>query len=71
LSKDQFMAVDVSTGASFSADAPHALFHDPQATGGGYAVSADGQRFLVYSDESSDTDSPIIVVQNWWVALKK
>jgi serine/threonine-protein kinase len=37
----------------------------------GYAVTAEGQRFLIYSDQAVETDSPIIVVQNWWAALRK
>jgi hypothetical protein len=39
-------------------------------------VSADGQRFLVYSSPLDNPsvgvqDSPITVVLNWWAALKK
>lgn len=70
-SGEELMAVDVTLrdGASISAGTPHALFRIPIS--GGYAVTADGQRFLVYSNQSSDEVSPIIVVQNWWAALQK
>jgi len=68
--REDIMAVDVNAGASFSAGTPHALFRAGLGPGR-YAVSADGQRFLIYSDETNEADSPIIVVQNWWAALRK
>ena len=68
--RDDIMAVDVHAGASFSAGTPHPLFR-AELGPSGYAVSADGQRFLIYSDETVEADSPIIVVQNWWAALRK
>jgi hypothetical protein len=67
---DGLMAVDVNAGASFSAGIPHPLFQVGQGLGG-WAVSAYGQRFLISSDEQIESDSPIIVVQNWWAALRK
>jgi len=67
-SGSEITAVDVVAGGSFSAGTPHVLFRGGQGT---YSVSADGQRFLIYSDESIEADSPIIVVQNWWAALRK
>jgi len=73
--REDLMAVDVTSrdvtgGASFSAGTPHSLFRAGLGLSG-YAVSADGQRFLIYSDETVEADSPIIVVQNWWAALRK
>ena len=64
------MAVDVTLreGSSFFSGTPHALF---RFTAPGFAVTADGQRFLIHSDQSAEQDSPIIVVQNWWAALRK
>jgi len=68
---EYLMAVDVTpqNGASFSAGTPHSLFRIVGS--GGFSAAADGQRFLVHSDQSADEDSPIIVVQNWWAALRK
>ena len=68
---EELMAVDVTLrdGAAVSAGTPHPLFR--MNAGSGYSPAADGQRFLVYSDQANNADSPIIVVQNWWAALKK
>lgn len=63
------MAVDVKLGDTFSAGIPQVLFKW-QNTVDDYAVSPDGQRFL-YRTAGSDGDSPIVVLQNWWLALKK
>ena len=44
------MAVAVKTGATFEADAPRALFQTELSVAAlrqSYAVSADGQRFLL------------------------
>ena len=45
----------------------------PVACGGGYcyAVSADGQRFLVRTDPDQATAEPLTLVQNWTALLKK
>ena len=67
---DTLMAVDVTLGAAFSAGTPHVLFRVGLGRVG-YAASADGKRFLIPSDEALEADSPIIVVQNWWVGLRK
>ena len=67
------MAVDVDTGASFSADIPRPLFK----TGGGrdlvvsgYAVRADGQQFLMPGRGTQAETWPITVVLNWWAELE-
>ena len=86
-SRGQMMAVDVrSSGATFEAGTPKELFDSPfillthTGTGpgaGGYhtfAVSADGQRFLIPHPPSSDTANltmPITVVENWAAGIKK
>ncbi len=62
------MAVAVTTGAAFQSAAPKALF-DTQMNMGGpyanpYAVTADGQRFLVIALPESDA-SPVIVALHW------
>jgi len=80
----QLMAVDVGTGdASFSRGAPHALFDSaiisPNHLPGGlyqmFAVSRDGQRFLLPRPVSASTDdtatAPVAVVLNWAAAIQK
>jgi dipeptidyl aminopeptidase/acylaminoacyl peptidase len=73
---DGIIAVDINPGPPFSVGAPRELFPFPINPTGSYDVSADGQRFLVYSsplDNPSDSvqDAPITVVLNWWATLKK
>lgn len=74
LSLDQkMMAVDMNLGPTVTAGTPHPLFQ-AQALflfGQRYDVSADGQRFLMYSSSSSSGNVPITVVMNWWAGLKK
>ena len=83
----KMIAVDVrSSGSTFEAGTPKELFDSPYVnlshTGtvpgaGGYhtyAVSADGQRFLIPHPPSSDAANltmPIAVVENWAAGLKK
>lgn len=66
---DRMMAVDVTLGATVTWRIPHELFQASpfflNATR--YDVSADGQKFLIYSP----TESAITVVMNWWAGLKK
>lgn len=78
LSADQkLMSVAVRSRAGrFEADAPRLLFSAPlasppgiTATPGRYAVSPDGQRFLV--NRADETDAPITVVVNGLGALEK
>jgi Tol biopolymer transport system component len=82
-SRGKMMAVDVkSSGAAFEASSPKELF-DPGYvnlghSGGGpyhtYAVSPDGQRFLIARSPSTDqqtTATPIVVVLNWQEELKQ
>lgn len=69
----KMMAVDVNLGATVSAGVPHELFpmSDFFLLGQRFDVSADGQRFLMFSPSSSVGDAPITVVMNWWAGLKK
>jgi hypothetical protein len=76
------MAVDVATsGSSFEAGKPHALFEHGGVTAPGrgshlegshftYAVDPDGQRFLVARPSAGTAQQPISVVLNWPEALK-
>lgn len=76
------MAVDVrASGSTFEAGTPRELFdHGGQGAAHSgnyfnYAVSADGQRFLIPRPSSNVADqgapAPIAVVLNWDAALKK
>ena len=69
----KLMAVTVKTGATFENDAPRAMFQTELNVAGlrqSYAVSADGNRFLL--NTSLGTESPpITVVLNWPALLKK
>jgi Tol biopolymer transport system component len=73
----KMMAVPVTTdGTTFSAGVPYALFDvqvpeqvAPYATD--YAVTADGQRFLVNTVVDQQTRSALTVVLNWAAELKK
>ncbi len=84
----EMMAVDVgSSGSTFEAGTPKDLFDSTYInlahTGTGqrgagpyhtFAVSSDGQRFLIPSPPASDTASltmPIAVVENWAAGLRK
>ena len=76
----KLMAVDVkSSGSTFEAGAPKELFDSGYinlahvANYQTYAVSADGQHFLIPrpSNVTEATAAPIAVVLNWAAALKK
>jgi serine/threonine protein kinase len=81
VSGGKMMAVDVrASGSTFEAGTPKELFDSPYInlshTGRyhTYAVSADGQRFLIPHQPSSDAASlmmPIAVVENWAAGLIK
>jgi Tol biopolymer transport system component len=80
VSSGQLMAVDVSSsGSTFEAGTPKELFNSDYinlahvANYHTYAVSADGQHFLIPrpTKVSEATDAPIAVVLNWAEALKK
>ena len=80
----KLMAVEVKAGATFETGAAKPLFDAHVrgwlGTGGGgpglsardnYAVSRDGQRFLINSLTDVSAPSPITVVLNWTAELKK
>ena len=71
----KLMAVDVKLGSTFEAGVPKALFGAGVLTltdfRNHYAVTADGQRFLINTTiEGADT-TPITVVVNWTAGLKR
>jgi dipeptidyl aminopeptidase/acylaminoacyl peptidase len=77
----KMMAADIRvSGASIQAGVPHALFDSGYLNFGHsvnyntYAVSADGQRFLIPRPAHTTAEvvsTPITVVVNWTAALKK
>jgi len=71
----KLMAVDVTLGATFEASAPKTLFDtrvlnltDSRTQ---YAVTADGQRFLILSMIEETSATPISIVVNWTAGLKR
>ncbi|MBA2525783.1 MAG: serine/threonine-protein kinase [Pyrinomonadaceae bacterium] len=71
----KLMAVDVKLGATFEAGVPKALFGTRVLTltdnfRNHYAVTADGQRFLINSNVEETSIAPISVVVNWTADLK-
>ena len=68
----KLMAVTVKTGATFENDAPRAMFQTELNVAGlrqSYAVSADGNRFLLNTPLGTESP-PITVVLNWPALLK-
>ena len=61
------------SGNSFAPGTPKALFEARLFVGtlSRYAVTADGQRFLIAADPESSTASPIHVKVNWLAGVKK
>ena len=64
------MAVPVKLGATFEAGVPKELFvsriYSPSGVfGHNYAVTGDGQRFLINSTLADTRQDPITVVVNW------
>lgn len=69
------MVVEVNAGDPFRAGVPKALFQmrlpmDFDWSSGNYAVTADGQRFLV-TTPAGEAASPTITVVLNWLALRK
>jgi hypothetical protein len=71
------MGVPVSTGASFTSGAAVLLFQaNPKVPVSyleifEYAVTRDGQRFLINAEMKPEERIPISVVLNWDVGMKK
>jgi serine/threonine protein kinase/Tol biopolymer transport system component len=73
-SDGKLMAVAVKGGASFEASAPVPLFEF--RAGGGvlapyYAVTRDGQRFLLSMLGETEPNAPLTVVVNWTAEVKR
>ena len=71
-SNAKLMAVEVSTSPVFSAGIPKTLFQFP-AGPQSWDVTGDGQKFIraTTPDAATAASSPITVVLNWTVGLKK
>lgn len=70
----KMMAVDISTGAKPESSIPRVLFDTGLAvspTTDQYAVTSDGQRFLLLRPLLGATPTPITVVLNWVIPTKK
>ena len=72
-----FMEAVIETEPSFSRQTPTALFRFASAGFPAYAVSADGERFLMLKlgatdDAAANTaESRVIIVENWIEELKR
>jgi eukaryotic-like serine/threonine-protein kinase len=75
VSGKKIMAVAVDSGAEFVAGAPTELFEQETARltsfRNSYAVSADGQRFLINAVVDATGSAPISVVVNWAAELRR
>jgi len=69
---NRMMAVEVKAGATFRADIPRPLFETnvtDQFTQ--FAVTRDGQRFLIPTSIGEASATPATVVVNWTAGLKR
>src|SRR5262245_45667118 len=71
----KLMAAQVRSGASFEVGAPVSLFEFRAVTPGAvlapYAVTGDGQRFLINALVETEPNAPLTVVVNWAAEAKK
>ncbi len=68
------VSVKVTTGETFKAGLPEVLFEArlvPVVQRNRYAVTADGERFLLLTPLESQTNPPMTVVQNWQLSLQQ
>ena len=70
------MAVDVRPGATFDVGVPRLLFRAVLTQGGDYlgyrwAVSRDGQRFIVNTPSGAAATPRVVVVANWTSELRR
>jgi len=70
----KLMAAPVRSGESLEVGAAVPLFEFRGGANGGnapYAVTADGQRFLINAVEETEPNAPLTVVVNWAAGVKK
>jgi hypothetical protein len=65
------LEIDVKGSSTLNAKIPKALPLKPERRFVSYAVTADGQRFLIHTTTGSATPDVINVVLNWTADLKK
>ncbi len=68
------MAVEIKTGAALEPGAPQPLFQTRINVNPGidqYAVTGDGQRFIVITPAEGQKPTPFNIVLNWMAELKK
>jgi Tol biopolymer transport system component len=73
-SGQNMVSVKVETGETFKAGLPDTLFEArlvPAIQRNRYAVSNDGERFLMLTPIDSQSNPPMTVVQNWAVSLDR
>src|SRR5205807_2642863 len=65
-------AVEVKTGGDFQAGIPQPLFEARESDFvGRYAVTRDGQRFLIPTPVGGTNSTPATVVINWMAGMKR
>jgi Tol biopolymer transport system component len=74
-SDGKLMAAPVRSGENFEAGTPISLFEFRAGTAGQefapYAVTADGQRFLINAVVETEPNAPLTVVVNWAAGVKR
>jgi hypothetical protein len=68
------MAVDIGAGAAIQSLIPRKLFDAVVAQGLGgsnYAVTADGQKFIIPTETHAGVAEPITAILNWTSLIKK
>lgn len=70
---NKLMAVDVIPGNTFTLGAEKTPFQTPESLSGTqpYDVTADGQRFLVFTPLEKEKASPVTVILNWTEGLNR
>ncbi len=69
----KIMAVPVDTKDTFTAGVPQALFSAPILPGqrrNNFAITADGQKFLILAPVGKESLAPMVVILHWPSALK-
>jgi Tol biopolymer transport system component len=71
---DAVMAVDIRAGAAVESGIPRKLFDSVVGSGQGgidYAVTADGQKFIIPTETRPGVAEPITAILNWTSLIKK
>jgi eukaryotic-like serine/threonine-protein kinase len=70
---DRLMSADIKPGNTFESGIPKQLFEAAMKTGYAYsyAVTSDGQRFLINSAVETGETAPMTIVLNWTTSLKQ